>query len=624
MKTIATKTLTLLLTLIALQGCQDNASTAKANSAASNPYDYDNALCLTTKYFTGEQYYTKKCFQGAGEPVNSCEKIRVIDDGLYYKPECFPGAQLNPPPSENPIEQNNGNDNTDQPDTGTGNITRSDCIRPDYCYKDYALTFNDQLARLKKQINWTDEQTGLGVNILLPDGSFDIDHPFWTNTTIMQRDNFFTEQELQKTDSNLPGMPIEGMYLAPELTLTMQNTMLAFKPKEENNISYISTCMTYYDPQTDTYNYPADLKGKPSSPAESIARAGYFYGTKYYADTLDKCIERDIKLRLDIYDYYVRYNYKNHLKPYTENPARPEFTWETNDRTFKLKHGQLTATALKSLAPDSNIIARHISYYLDSIFDPRAQIISFSMAQPPRSISGVTTPTCNLPTANTLQAYIIKHWQALKLRYPDRIAELIALRMDENQTDLKPYTAWKMMLKQDALFVQAAGNESKIGKKQETFEIENIRQMYCADELKTNLIIVGAIDQENISEFYSNIPGDLMKDSFIVAPARPYILDQINQDTSEQEQVVPYRSGQNYKYPEGGGTSFATPIVAAAAAQVKQRYPTLKASEIKQILLRSATDLGEPGVDRIFGHGLLNVKAALALADRYMTTGSYE
>lgn len=58
------------------------------------------------------------------------------------------------------------------------------------------------------------------------------------------------------------------------------------------------------------------------------------------------------------------------------------------------------------------------------------------------------------------------------------------------------------------------------------------------------------------------------------------------------------------------GTSFAAPQVAGAAALLKQGWSFLTAKQIGQILLYSAKDLGTPGVDAVFGHGLLDMKAA--------------
>jgi hypothetical protein len=60
------------------------------------------------------------------------------------------------------------------------------------------------------------------------------------------------------------------------------------------------------------------------------------------------------------------------------------------------------------------------------------------------------------------------------------------------------------------------------------------------------------------------------------------------------------------------GTSFAAPIVAAAAAWLKTVRPDLGPMQIAEALRRSARDLGAPGFDTRLGFGLLDLPAALA------------
>ncbi len=59
------------------------------------------------------------------------------------------------------------------------------------------------------------------------------------------------------------------------------------------------------------------------------------------------------------------------------------------------------------------------------------------------------------------------------------------------------------------------------------------------------------------------------------------------------------------------GTSFAAPQVSGAAALILHNAPFLSATEVVDILLRTAVDLGAPGSDPIYGRGLLNAAAAL-------------
>ncbi|HZT45721.1 MAG TPA: S8 family serine peptidase [Gaiellaceae bacterium] len=66
-------------------------------------------------------------------------------------------------------------------------------------------------------------------------------------------------------------------------------------------------------------------------------------------------------------------------------------------------------------------------------------------------------------------------------------------------------------------------------------------------------------------------------------------------------------------YAEGlAGTSFAAPLVAAAAAWVWTERPSLTVTELADVLRRSARDLGPSGFDPSYGFGILDVPAALA------------
>lgn len=65
-------------------------------------------------------------------------------------------------------------------------------------------------------------------------------------------------------------------------------------------------------------------------------------------------------------------------------------------------------------------------------------------------------------------------------------------------------------------------------------------------------------------------------------------------------------------YVELNGTSMAAPHVTGAIAILADMYPNLidAPENISQILLETATDLGAPGIDDVYGHGLLNLQKA--------------
>src|SRR5690606_34771231 len=55
------------------------------------------------------------------------------------------------------------------------------------------------------------------------------------------------------------------------------------------------------------------------------------------------------------------------------------------------------------------------------------------------------------------------------------------------------------------------------------------------------------------------------------------------------------------------GTSMATPHVTGAVAIAAQLFPQATGSELTQLVLQTATDVGDPGIDPVYGWGLLNI-----------------
>src|SRR5206468_3809056 len=58
------------------------------------------------------------------------------------------------------------------------------------------------------------------------------------------------------------------------------------------------------------------------------------------------------------------------------------------------------------------------------------------------------------------------------------------------------------------------------------------------------------------------------------------------------------------------GTSAASPHVAGAAADYAQANPSATADQLQAILEGTATDLGDPGKDNVFGAGELDLRQA--------------
>lgn len=70
----------------------------------------------------------------------------------------------------------------------------------------------------------------------------------------------------------------------------------------------------------------------------------------------------------------------------------------------------------------------------------------------------------------------------------------------------------------------------------------------------------------------------------------------------------------NGKTTTGSGTSYSTAYISGMAAKLMLAYPELTAEQIVQLLLASATDLGDVGYDNQTGWGVLNTEKTLSYA----------
>ncbi len=106
-----------------------------------------------------------------------------------------------------------------------------------------------------------------------------------------------------------------------------------------------------------------------------------------------------------------------------------------------------------------------------------------------------------------------------------------------------------------------------------------------------HVLTVGATDEQNLVTSFSS------RSRFVdlVAPG--------------QDMTV--ASALDQSWASEDGTSFSSPLVSGAAAWVWTVRPTLDASQLFEVMRRSATDIAPVGRDDASGYGLLNVPAAL-------------
>ncbi|MBY0427796.1 MAG: S8 family serine peptidase, partial [Alphaproteobacteria bacterium] len=137
-------------------------------------------------------------------------------------------------------------------------------------------------------------------------------------------------------------------------------------------------------------------------------------------------------------------------------------------------------------------------------------------------------------------------------------------------------------------------NSAIVGAVNGAYRDENGNTLDTADysSLQPNTIVVASVDQNNVISSFSNRCG-VAAAWCMVAPG---------------ENIFTTTLGGGYTTVSG--TSFAAPQVSGAIAILKQEFPNLTPAQIVSRLLNTATDLGDPGVDAIYGHGLLNLAAA--------------
>ncbi|NTU68880.1 MAG: S8 family serine peptidase [Chlorobiaceae bacterium] len=83
-----------------------------------------------------------------------------------------------------------------------------------------------------------------------------------------------------------------------------------------------------------------------------------------------------------------------------------------------------------------------------------------------------------------------------------------------------------------------------------------------------------------------------------------------------------WSSMQSNQYGSQSGTSMATPHVTGTVAVTYEIFPKATSPEVVQMVLQTATDLGEPGVDPVYGWGLLNLGNIVATIEP-RTAGSF-
>ncbi|MBS0228395.1 MAG: S8 family serine peptidase [Proteobacteria bacterium] len=164
--------------------------------------------------------------------------------------------------------------------------------------------------------------------------------------------------------------------------------------------------------------------------------------------------------------------------------------------------------------------------------------------------------------------------------------------------------AWRQfVVGRGGLIVFASGNSGTDPRYAgEPSDIARLPTLANDPDLAKGWITVGALDPDHPTQLtsYSQQCGSAM-DYCLVAPGNVIFID-------PQAKV----GDASYSLYQGGGTSYAAPQVSGAAAVVWSAFPYFNNDQVRQTVLAASKDLGAPGVDPVFGWGLLDVtKAAM-------------
>lgn len=131
---------------------------------------------------------------------------------------------------------------------------------------------------------------------------------------------------------------------------------------------------------------------------------------------------------------------------------------------------------------------------------------------------------------------------------------------------------------------------------------------YFFPEILNNFIITANLNKDDVLDASSTRCGYTASYCLSAPGTDIYstagITDNIYYSQTGEKKIAP-------TYISYTGTSMAAPMVSGAAAVLMQRFPYMTASQIATVLLTTATDLGEKGIDAVYGWGKLNLRSAI-------------
>ena len=240
----------------------------------------------------------------------------------------------------------------------------------------------------------------------------------------------------------------------------------------------------------------------------------------------------------------------------------------THDTLRTGGHGTAVTEVLLDTAPDAAVNS----------------MVNSPAGQGTFSIAGLKNLLAALDTG--AKADIVNNSSGLPVGSDDAVTEYGKDYKTLKEQPLLPY--YRALVKRGVLVLKATGNDGRA--------IPNVGSALplVAPELADGFLAVSAYDQQFYHRKSENACGELTKAWCITAP--------------EMFQIYGERTNQKAWV---AGTSLATPYVAGLAAKIKSRYDWFTNTDLKNTLITTADDMGDPGVDAVWGNGLVNADRAV-------------
>ncbi|MET3924694.1 S8 family serine peptidase [Devosia sp. 2618] len=159
--------------------------------------------------------------------------------------------------------------------------------------------------------------------------------------------------------------------------------------------------------------------------------------------------------------------------------------------------------------------------------------------------------------------------------------------------------AFRRLVSSDSVIVFATGNDLDKGFTEPSI---NAALPYYFPELQPAWLAVTSVNRAGDQAWYAQGCG-VAALWCVAAPGG---------DTTDRPEDGIYSAWKGKTYLHEQGTSMAAPHVTGALAIARQMYPNARMQDLSQLVLNTATDIGEKGIDPTFGWGLLNITNMVA------------